>query len=503
MALSIQETGEIALGNKTLSILPPSVKTPNYDRSQLKAGIIHIGVGNFHRAHLAWYLHRLMQQGLAMDWAIIGAGVRPRDSDMRARLLKQDCLTTLIELDAKGSQAMEVTGAMLDYLPVEADNQALINAMADPDIRIVSLTITESGYYQNAATGKLDITHPDILYDAKHPARPRTAFGAMVAALRVRRDRGGAPFTGLSCDNLQGNGTILRQAIVKLAALSDTELATWIDSQCSFPNSMVDCIVPATGPAELALVQKLGIEDSAPVTHEDFRQWVIEDNFCAGRPDWDKAGAEFSRHVHQHETQKIRMLNGGHQILANAAEIIGLHTISQAMGHPLIGAMFAKVQREEIVPHVTSPPGHNASDYLALISTRFANEAIIDTVRRVAFDGAARHVGFILPSLRDGLTENSSITGLALIEAIWARMCLGVREDGSLIAANDPSWEMLVQTARQARTTPRRWLEMSHIYGDLEKEERFASAFEEALTSLYQNGIEHTITAYLASPSSA
>ena len=503
MVLSIQETGEIALGNKTLSILPPSVKTPNYDRSQLKAGIIHIGVGNFHRAHLAWYLHRLMQQGLAMDWAIIGAGVRPADSDMRARLLKQDCLTTLIELDAKGSQAIEVTGAMLDYLPVEADNHALIKAMADPDIRIVSLTITEGGYYQDPATGKLDITHPDILYDVKHPARPRTAFGAMVAALRLRRDRGIAPFTGLSCDNLQGNGAILRQAIIGLAELGDAELARWIDSHCSFPNSMVDCIVPATGTAELALVQKLGIDDSAPVTHEDFRQWVIEDNFCAGRPDWDKVGAEFSRYVHQHETQKIRILNGGHQILANAAEIMGLHTISQAMRHPLIGAMFAKVQQEEVLPHITPPPGHNVSDYLALISARFANEAIVDTVRRVAFDGAARHVGFILPSLRDGLTENSSITGLALIEAIWARMCLGMREDGSVIEANDPSWEMLVQTARQSRTAPRLWLEMGHIYGDLKKEERFASAFEEALSSLYQNGIEHTITAYLVSSSSA
>ena len=383
------------------------------------------------------------------------------------------------------------------------DVHALIKAMAEPDIRIVSLTITEGGYYQDPATGKLDITHRDILYDVKHPDRPRTAFGAMVAALRLRRDRGIAPFTGLSCDNLQGNGTILRQAIIGLAELGDVELARWIDSHCSFPNSMVDCIVPATGPAELALVQKLGIDDSAPVTHEDFRQWVIEDNFCAGRPDWDKAGAEFSRYVHQHETQKIRILNGGHQILANAAEIMGLHTISQAMRHPLIGAMFAKVQQEEILPHITPPPGQNVSDYLGLISTRFANEAIVDTVRRVAFDGAARHVGFILPSLRDGLTQNSSVTGLALIEAIWARMCLGMREDGSVIEANDPSWEMLVQTARQARTAPRCWLEMGHIYGDLKKEERFASAFEEALSGLYQNGIEQTITAYLASSSSA
>ena len=497
MVLSIQETGEATLNNKTLSGLPENLDLPRYDRRQLTAGIIHIGVGNFHRAHLAWYVHRLMQQGLAHDWGIIGAGVRPQDSLMRERLLKQDCLTSLIELDPQGSQSIEVTGAMLDFLPVDLDNHSLIRALADPQIRIVSLTITEGGYYLDVTSNALDTAHPDIIHDAKYPDTPRTAFGAIVAALRLRRDQGLGPFTGLSCDNLQGNGSILRQSVVGLASLGDPELAEWIDTNCTFPNSMVDCIVPATGPDELALARKLGIEDAAPVTHENFRQWVIEDKFCAGRPQWDQVGAEFSHRVADYETQKIRILNGGHQILANVAEIMGIQTIAQAIGNPLLRAMFTKIQEEEILPHIIALPRQAVPEYLQLISDRFSNDAIVDTVRRVAFDGAARHVGFILPSLRDGLARGSSIEGLTLVEAAWARMSLGTREDGSVIQANDPCWPVLTKTAAAAKTAPRAWLEMEHIYGDLATEERFAAAFEKALFSLYKNGVEATIKAYL------
>lgn len=498
MALSIQETSENKLTPKALAELGAKVVVPQYDRQALTSGIVHIGVGNFHRAHLAWYVHRLMQQGKALDWAIIGAGVRAQDSAMRERLLRQDCLTTLIELDPHGGQATEVTGAMVDFLPVEEDNQTLIQAMAEPNIRIVSLTITESGYFLDPATGKPDLSHLDIIYDAQHLAHPRTAFGAMVAALRLRRDKGLGAFTGLCCDNLQGNGAILREAIIGLAGLSDPELASWIDKQASFPNSMVDCIVPATGPDELALAQKLGIDDEAPVTHEDFRQWVMEDDFCAGRPDWEAVGVEFSPQVHDYETQKIRILNGGHQIMANVGEIMGIHTISQAAQNPLIKAMFTKVQQDEILPHIAPLPGMSVADYLNLVTRRFANDAIVDTVRRVAFDGAARHMGFILPSIRDGLASGASVEGLALVEAMWARMCLGEREDGSLIEANDPAWDALKNVASQAKIAPRRWLEMEHIYGEIAGEERFANAFDKHLQSLYEKGAEATINAYLA-----
>lgn len=497
MDLSSPKTSVNSLKNNTLDALPANVMRPHYDRNKMTPGIVHIGVGNFHRAHLAWYVHRLMQQGHALDWAIIGAGVRKHDAIMREKLLRQDCLTTLIELDPYGVQTTEVTGAMLDFLPLEPDNKPLIQAMADPRIRIVTTTITEGGYYLDPANNGLDLSHADITHDAKNPDHPRTAFGAIVAALRLRRDSGIGPFTGLSCDNLQGNGTILRQAVVGLARLSDDGLADWIDGHCSFPNSMVDCIVPATGPAELQRARSLGIEDAVPVTHENFRQWVIEDSFCAGRPDWSLVGAEFSDHVHQYEARKIRVLNGGHQILANASEILGLENISDAMAHPLIHAMFRKVQTEEIIPHVEPLPGSPVIEYLDLIDNRFANDAIIDTVRRVAFDGSARHVGFILPSLRDGLESGQSVEGLALVEAVWARMCQGTRENGSQIEANDPIWEALTVKAAAARQNPSVWLEMHQIYGDLGQQTRFADAFEKWLICIYQNGVETAIRTYI------
>lgn len=497
MDLSSRKTGPTALSSVTLDSLPAKITLPRYDRSHLTPGIVHIGVGNFHRAHLAWYVHRLMQQGAALDWAIIGAGIRDQDSVMREKLLAQDCLTTLIELDPLGEQATEVTGAMLDFLPVEADNKSLIQMMADPRIRIVSTTVTEGGYYLNAKNDGLDLTHPDILHDAENPDSPHTVFGSMIAALRLRRDRGAGPFTGLCCDNLLGNGAVLRQAVVGLARLSDPDLAAWIDGQCSFPNSMVDCIVPATGAAELQCARSMGVDDAAPVTHENFRQWVIEDDFCAGRPDWNLVGAEFSAHVHQHEARKIRVLNGGHQILANVAEIVGVESIADAMADPLIHALFRKVQTEEIIPHVKPLSGSPVMEYLDLIDRRFSNDAIIDTVRRVAFDGSARHAGFILPSIRDGLATGKSVEGLALVEAAWARMCEGTRENGSRIEANDPVWDMLTATAMAARETPAVWLDMQQIYGDLATQERFAMAFEKWLVSMYRNGVEATIRQYL------
>jgi mannitol 2-dehydrogenase len=291
--------------------------------------------------------------------------------------------------------------------------------------------------------------------------------------------------------------------VIGLARLSNPDLADWIDSQCSFPNSMVDCIVPATGPLERDLARTIGVDDAAPVTHENFRQWVIEDEFCAGRPDWDLVGAEFSDNVHQFETRKIRILNGGHQIVANIGELMGLDTISAAMGNPTIHALFGKVQADEIVPHVPEMPGITATAYLGMIDKRFANTAIVDTVRRVAFDGSARHVGFLLPSVRDGLAGGVSVTGLALVEALWARMCAGTREDGSHIEPNDPMWGMLTATAATARHTPTAWLEMTHIYHNLANQPRFAAAFEGWLTCLYRDGVEDTVRRYLDLSSTA
>lgn len=480
----------------TLADMPETVRVPCYNRSSLSPGIVHIGLGNFHRAHQAWYLHRLFDEGLCQDWAIIGAGVRPNDVTQRKKLLGQDCLTTLIELDPSGTSA-EVVGSMTDYLPVERGNAALIWQMADPTIRIVALTVTEGGYYIDPASGGFDTAHPDIRHDGANRESPRTAFGAMVAALRLRRDRGHGPFTGQSCDNLQGNGAVLRQTVVSLARLSDPALADWIDTNCSFPNSMVDCIVPATGPKELALARSLGIDDRVPVSHENYRQWVIEDDFCAGRPDWNRVGAIFTDRVHDYEAMKIRILNAGHQILANAGEILSIETIADCMAHASIRDLFRKVQTEEIAPHVQPVPGMAPADYIDLIERRFSNTSIADTTRRVAFDGSSRHTSFILPILRDRLSSGLPVEGLALVEALWARMCEGTREDKSVVEPNDPNWEQLQAVASAARVRPKVWLEQRKLYGDLVDAPRFADAFRRWLSLIWSDGSEKAVATYL------
>lgn len=485
------------LCNATLQALPETVRVPRYDRAGLTPGIVHIGLGNFHRGHQAWYLHRLFDEGLNHDWAIIGAGVRAGDAAMRDRLLAQDCLTTLIELDPSGHSA-EVTGSMIDFVPVEENNGALIAQMADPAIRIVALTVTEGGYFVAPADGSFDVDHPDIQHDAINPGTPITAFGAMIAALRLRRDAGHGPFTCQSCDNLQGNGDALRQTVLGLAKMSDPVLAEWIATHVTFPNSMVDCIVPATGPIELSLAKQFGIDDAAPVTHENFRQWVIEDKFCAGRPDWDRAGATFTDEVHAFEAMKIRLLNAGHQVIANPGEVLGVETIAGCMADISINALFRKLEMEEIAPHVTPVPGMTPEAYVDLVAYRFSNPEIVDTTRRVAFDGSSRHPGFLHPIIRDALAKGTSIEGLALVEAIWARMCAGTREDGSVIEPNDPFWGDLTVCAKAAKDRPAAWLEQEHLYGDLADNAVFSAAFTKWLTLIWAEGVRAAIGQYAA-----
>ncbi|HCP81723.1 MAG TPA: mannitol dehydrogenase [Octadecabacter sp.] len=483
------------LSLENIANLPNGVRGPRYERSDLSAGIVHIGLGNFHRAHQAWYLHRLMDQGLAHDWAILGAGVRVGDAAQRERLLDQDCLTTLIELDPKGKSA-EVIGSMIGFINVADDNAPLIAHMSEAAIRIVALTVTEGGYYLSPEGG-FDADHADIKHDATNPETPKTAFGAMIAALKARRDSGAGPFTCQSCDNLQANGDILRQTVVGLAQLSDPDLAAWINDNATFPNAMVDCIVPATGPAELALVREFGIEDDAPVTHENFRQWVVEDKFCAGRPDWDKVGVTFTDDVHAFEAMKLRQLNAGHQIIATPGELLSVPTIAGTMANPLIKGLFRKIEIEEIAPHVFTVPDMTALEYVDLIDDRFSNPEIHDTTRRVAFDGSSRHAGFLHPILRDVLAAGTPIDGLALVEALWARMCEGTREDGSAIEPNDPLWDALNATALRAKADPQFWIDQEQTYGDLGANSRFAASFAKWHGLIQSDGTEAALKSYL------
>ena len=286
----------------TLSSLRSDVATPDYNHGDVSPGIVHIGVGNFHRAHQAVYLDDLFNRGQDRDWAIIGGGVRPGDAAMRDRLAPQDWLTTVVELEP-GAWRARVIGSMVDFLPVENGNGPLIRAMAAPETRIVSLTVTEGGYFIDAMTGKFDPTHPDLVHHGGTAGASSTVFGAIAAALKARRAAGLEPFTVMSCDNLPGNGHIAQEAVVGVAALSDPALGAWIDGNVAFPNGMVDRVTPATGPRERELVAaRFGIEDTAPVVCEPFRQWVLENNFPAGRPAFEEVGVTLTDRVDAFET---------------------------------------------------------------------------------------------------------------------------------------------------------------------------------------------------------
>ncbi|MGH1331974.1 MAG: mannitol dehydrogenase family protein [Paracoccaceae bacterium] len=478
--------------------MPDAVARPGYDRAKLTPGIVHIGVGNFHRAHQAVYLDDLFNMGLAQDWAIIGAGVRAGDAVMRETLAKQDYLNTVIEMEPGAHQA-RVIGAMIDFLPVEPNNARLIATMARPEIRIVSLTVTEGGYFIDPATGAFDPTHPEIAKDAANPSAPATAFGAIIAALRLRRDAGVIPFTVMSCDNLPGNGHVTKDAVIGLARLMDEALADWIAANVAFPNGMVDRITPATGPIERArVIEAFGIEDAAPVFCEPFRQWVLEDHFPAGRPPFERAGVTLTDQVEAFEMMKIRILNGGHAIIAYPGGLLDIEYVHEAMEHPLIAAFLAKIETDEVIPIVPPVPGTKLSDYHALITERFANPDVGDTVRRLCLDGSNRQPKFIIPSLRDNLAADVLPEGLLLLSAMWCRYCFGTSESGAEIAPNDPNWAALQTRAKEAQSRPVAWLEMEDIYGDLAQNEAVVSAFSALLSDLWAEGTEAMIKRYLA-----
>lgn len=474
-----------------------TASTPAYNRDTLTPGIVHFGVGNFHRAHQAVYLDDLFATGTDHDWALVGAGVREADEAMRQKLMAQDWLTTVVEQEAEASSA-RVTGPMIDYLK-PGDSDAVIERLTDPAIRIVSLTITEGGYYIDPASQKFDPAHPDIAYDAANMAAPKTAFGLILAGLLRRRDLGLAPFTVMSCDNIPGNGHVTENAVAGLAALIDPALAQWVKANVAFPNGMVDRITPATSDRERQLLaDNFGIEDNWPVFCESFRQWVLEDNFPAGRPALEKVGVQFVKDVAPYEHMKIRILNGGHATIAYPAGLLDIHFVHEAMEHPLVAAFLAKVERDEIIPIVPSVPDTDLDAYFALCEKRFANPKIGDTVRRLALDGSNRQPKFIIPSALERAQRQQSVSGLSLVSALWCRYCYGKTESGAVIEPNDPSWDRLTIQAQKARENPTAWLEMTDIYGALALEPAFATAFGNALKTLWEIGTKATLERYLA-----
>jgi mannitol 2-dehydrogenase len=480
-----------------LSDLPDDVKRPSYGREELSPGILHFGVGNFHRAHQAVYLDDLFNAGRSRDWAIVGAGVLDGERAGRDRLASQDWLTTVVEQDA-GHRSARVTGAMVDFL-APGDGAATLARLADPAIRIVSMTITEGGYFIDPASGRFNPEHPAILADAADPAAPKTVFGLILAGLRRRREAGARPFTVMSCDNIPGNGHVTEDAVAGLAALSDPGLADWVRGEVAFPNGMVDRITPATGDRERAMLRdEFGVEDAWPVFCEPFRQWVLEDRFPAGRPALEEAGVTFVDDVAPWEVMKIRILNGGHAAIAYPAALMDIHFVHEAMAQPLIRGFLAKLEREEIIPVVPPVPGTGLQDYFALIERRFSNPTIGDTIPRLCQDGSNRQPKFILPSAADRLKAGADVTGLSLVSALWCRYCAGTSDSGKPIPPNDAQAARLKERALAARQEPNAFLAMSDIFGDTGASPVFAASFARNLQTIWENGARRTLNDYLA-----
>ncbi|GGD84496.1 mannitol dehydrogenase family protein [Rhizobium anhuiense] len=479
----------------TLSDVARTAAIPGYDRASLKAGIVHFGVGNFHRAHQAIYLDDLFNAGTDHDWAIVGAGVLPSDAAMREKLAAQDFLTTVVEQD-NNKTAARVTAPMIDILPV-GDASAIIARLADPEIRIVSLTITEGGYFIDAS-GRFNPAHPAIAADGQNPDAPKTVFGLIVAGLKARKARGIGPFTVMSCDNIPHNGVVTANAVVGTAALSDPALADWIRANVAFPNAMVDRITPATSQREVDFLRdNFGIEDNWPVYCEEFKQWVLEDKFTAGRPALEKVGVTFVLDVTPYEHMKIRILNGGHAAIAYPAALMDIHFVHDSMEEPLIRAFLAKLEKDEIIPIVPPVPNTSLTDYFALIEHRLLNPKIADTIPRLAQDGSNRQPKFILPSTLDNLHQGRDVVGLALVSALWCRYFAGKTDSGKDIVFNDASADRLHAAALKAKDDPSAFLAFDDIFGEVAKSELFRKRFAHALKTLWEKGTRETLQLYL------
>jgi mannitol 2-dehydrogenase len=477
------------LDERSLPSLGPSVPVPSYDRGRVRVGIVHLGVGGFHRSHQAMYLDRLMAAGEALDWGICGVGVLPADRRMQEVMAAQDCLYTLLVRHPDGSLDARVIGSIVEYLFAPDDPEAVVERMADPATRIVSLTVTEGGYNASAITGEFDDANPGVLNDLQPGAALRTSFGLVVEALVRRRDRGIAPFTVVSCDNIPGNGDLARSSYAAFAALRDPELGEWVREQVPFPNSMVDRITPATTEADGAeLLDRFGVEDRWPVVCEPWTQWILEDRFADGRPPLEDAGVQLVDDVQPYELMKLRLLNAGHQVLGQLGRLAGLEYVHEAAQDPDLRNFLLGYLDEEATPTLPPVPGVDLARYKRGLIERFSSPAIRDTVARICAEASDRIPQFLLPVIRANLASGGEIKRATAVVAAWARSAAGVDDTGRPIELVDARRDELIRRARRGRESPLDFVAYREVFGDLVDDERFSTLFREILTALRERG---------------
>lgn len=487
------------LSQETLPSLP--VAGPEYDREAITAGIVHFGVGGFHRAHQALYIDKLMRNGEAMDFGIIGVGVMPSDVRMRDALKGQDCLYTLTEKTPDGQHYSRVIGSIVDYLYAPDNPAGTVAVLADASIKIVSLTVTEGGYNFDHVRGEFNLDNPQVaadIADLKEGTTNslRTFYGLITAALIARRDAGTVPFTVMSCDNIQGNGEMAHRMFLSFAQAIDAELAAWIDKEVPFPNSMVDRITPETTDDDRA---ELEYADAWPVVCEDFTQWVLEDKFAAGRPAYDKVGVELVDDVVPYELMKLRLLNASHQGLCYFGYLAGHRLVHDVMADQRFAEFLLAYMEQEGTPSLRPLPGVDLDAYRHQLIARFGNAAIKDTVARLCAESSDRIPKWLLPVVRENLESgNAPVTLSAAIVASWARYAEGVDEQGQDININDRMADRLKENASKNREDILAFIRDREVFGDLVDNEEFTTAYADALRSLHEVGSEATLDKLLA-----
>jgi mannitol 2-dehydrogenase len=482
------------LNSSALAHLPANLARPNYDRALLKTGVVHFGVGGFHRAHQAMYLDRLMNEGKALEWGICGVGVLPHDRAMKKVMDEQDCLYTLVLKNPDGTREGRVIGSIKEYLYAPDSPEAVIEKMASPEVRIVSLTVTEGGYNFHHVTGEFDAGNPDVVHDLAAGAVPRTVFGLVTEALARRRTRGLAPFTVMSCDNIQGNGDVAKKMFTAFAALKSPGLGDWIRGNVPFPNSMVDRITPVTTDADRAAVSdEFGVEDQWPVVCEPFEQWVLEDHFSLGRPPFDEAGVQLVDDVEPYELMKLRLLNASHQGQCYFGYLAGYRYAHEVCQDPRFVRFLLDYMDLEATPTLAPLPGVDLALYKRTLIERFANEHVRDTLARLCAESSDRIPKWLVPVIRINLERDGEISRSAAIVASWARYAEGIDEAGAAIDVVDRFKEPLMAAAALQREDPLAFLRNREVFGDLVDSERFTAEYLRALESLHGAGALATV----------
>jgi mannitol 2-dehydrogenase len=481
----------LTLARETLPDLPAGIIRPRFAPSSVRPGIVHLGLGGFHRAHMARYTHDLMEaRAEALCWGIIGVGLMPNDRRMWEALTPQDGLYTLLERQGQNESAT-VIGSVCEVLFAAETSTVVLDAMLSPAVGIVSLTVTENGYCLNPATKQLDVAHPLIAHDLAHPDLPRSAIGIIVEAYRRRMKAGLPAVTALSCDNIQHNGTVLRDALLAFAQHRDPRLAAWIEANATFPGTMVDRITPVTTSDDIDhLAARYGVLDRWPVVCERFKQWVIEDNFAQGRPAWDIVDAQFVDDVAPYEFMKLRLLNASHLAIAGLGRLAGYDHIDEALGDESIRAYVRALMDRETGPTVPAVPGIDLSVYKAQLLDRFANPRIKDTVDRVNTDAP---INLLIDPIVDRLRAGAETALLALALAAWLRRVRAEDERGRPMTVAHPKADLLRSLAIQGGTDPRPLLSLSSLFGELIQYPHFVCVVERWLSRLYGSGAKATL----------